>query len=258
MTFQHLLKRTEQLVSDNSTTILTVVAVVGTAAVGVFSGRASYKARAIIDQEEYDRRNSVDLPAEVSAKEKALLVWKLYIPAVGVGVLTIACIIGSNRIGTGRAAALATAFSLSERAQEEYRLKVREKLGEKKEKEVQEEVVRERILKNPPNGNELLMLGDGNVPCYDTISGRYFESNMEALRKAQNDVNYEINHNMYCSLYDFWQKIGLDATPWSNEVGWNVDNQLELNFSSHLAPNGKPMLAVNYTVSPVRDYDRCM
>lgn len=258
MSIQQFLKRTEQLVSANSPAILTAIGVTGTIAVGFLSGRASFKARAILDQEQYDRQGVVNAPNELPFKERALLVWKLYIPAVGVGVLTVVCIIGSNRIGTRRAAAMAAAFSMSERAWGEYKEKVIQKIGEKKNQEIYDEIAQDRINRQPPTDHEVIIISGNDCLFFDSISGRYFQSNMEAVRKAQNDINYEINHNMYANLGDFWTLIGLESTPYGNEVGWNNDNQLEITFSPVMTKDGKSAVSMNYCFSPIRDYDRCL
>jgi hypothetical protein len=40
------------------------------------------------------------------------------------------------------------------------------------------------------------------------------------------------------------------------ELGWNVDNILDIEFSSHLASDGKPCLCLEYRSDPIRGYHK--
>lgn len=253
MTLSNLAKKAEKLIADNSTVILTAVAVTGTITTAVLAGRASFRAAEILDLENYNRELS-DIPEPMDIREKVDLTWKLYVPAIGTGALTIACIVGANRIGTRRAAAMAAAYSLSEKAFVEYKDKVIEKMGETKEQKVRDAIAQDRVDASPVSSREVIITGGGDVLCYDSITGRYFESNVETLRKAQNDINHQIMSSMYATLHEFYNLIGLPSTLYSSEVGWNNDNLLELEFSTVLSEDGKPCLSVEYRTYPIRGY----
>jgi Family of unknown function (DUF6353) len=240
-----LSKRAGKLLADNSPLLLTAISVTGTIATAVLTGRASFKAARLLYETDLQ-----DLPF----REKVELTWQLYIPAVGTGVLTVACVIAANRIGTRRAAAMAAAYSISERAFSEYKEKVIEKFSERKEQDIRDEIAQDRVTKNPVASREVIITGMGKVLCCDTITGRYFESDMETLRKAQNDVNARIMNNMYASLHDFYVLIGLTPTPYSSEIGWNTSDLCELHYSATLAEDGRPCICVDYAPFPIRDY----
>ena len=246
-------KAVEKFTIDNSPTILTVVGVTGTVTTALLTGKATFKAAEILA---YEKAEDIDELIEFfpDLKIKVGLVWKEYIPPVVVGSATIACIIGANAIGTRRAAALAAAYSLSEKAFADYKDKVVEKLGEKKEQAVRDEVASDQIRKNPVGSREVIMLGVGEVLCFEQFTARYFMSSVEELRKAMNDLNETINHDGYASLGDFYARIGLPRTSYSEEVGWTSDKLFEINFSACLAEDGRPCVAVDYAVLPVRAY----
>lgn len=243
-----LAKKAEKLVVDNSPTILTGLGVTGTLITAYLTGRASYTAAEIIVYEEKHR--------QLTNKEKLELVWKLYIPPVVTGVLTVACVIGANRIGTRRAAAVAAAYSISERAFAEYKDKVVERIGVGKEQTIRAEVAEDHIRRHPISEHEVIITGNGDVLCYDTFTDRYFNSSMESLKKAQNDINYEIINNSYACLSDFYNLIGLSSTAYSNEIGWNLDNLIDLKFSTILSEDGRPCISLEFRVAPVRDYHK--
>lgn len=169
--------------------------------------------------------------------------------------MSVACIIAANRIGTKRAAALAAAYSISERAFTEYKEKVVERLGQQKEQTLRDDIAQDRINRNPPNESSIIITGSGEVLCFEQFTGRYFHANMESLKKAQNDVNHSIlTSGSSASLTDFYNAAGLPATSYSDEVGWNLDNLLDLKFSTVLTDDGKPCLAIDYKHIPIRDY----
>lgn len=241
-------RRAGKLAADNSPAILTAIGVTGVITTAYLTGKATFRAAKIMEENDSEK-----YPLE--PKEAVALTWKLYIPAVATAGATIAIIIFANRVGSRRAAALAAAYSLSERAFEEYKSKVLERLGPKKEQEIHDEIAKDRIAKDFES-REVVMVGPGSVLCYDEFTGRYFLSDMETIRKAQNNINEQVINDSYASLSDFYEAISLPATSFSDEVGWNLDKLLDIKFSPVLTDTGKPCIAINFTVAPVRYYDR--
>lgn len=249
----HFFKTAEKLILDNSPVILTSIGVVGTISTALLSGQASFKAAEIIADERYVRNQEGETPW-LTKREMFDLTWSLYLPALGMGIMTISCIVAANRIGMRRAAALASAYALSEKAFVEYKEKVLEKIGDTKEQKVRDEIAQERVNQNPVSTKEIIITGSGDVLCYDSITGRYFNGNVEALRRVQNDINAQIIESMYASLYEFYNLVGLPTTEYSYEVGWNIDNKLELEFSTVLSEDGRPCVSVGYHIWPIRGY----
>lgn len=249
MNLPNILARVSKLANDNSPLILTAIGVAGTIATGYLAARAAFKSSYEIYYEEQTRNGR-----ELTNKEVAKLTWKNYISAAGTGVCTIACIIAANRIGTRRAAAMAAMVAISERAFDEYRAKVVEKLGANKERKVRDEIAQDRVTNNPPS-SEVMIVNGTNVLCLDGYSGRYFHSDMELIRKAVNDINWAILADSSASLTDFYYLIGLDKTDVSDEVGWLIDRQLEVEFSASLH-EGKPVMVLTFKTQPIREYYR--
>lgn len=247
MTLKSLIHGTGKLVQDNSPAILTGLGMVGAVSSVYLTGKATFKAAEILSKEDPSKRN---------LKSDAKAVWKLYIPAGSTLLVTLGSVFAANRIGSRRTAALAMVYGLSEKAFDEYKTKMIEKLGEHKEQTARDEIAQERLNNDPLSSKEVLITGNGDVLFYDAITGRYFNSNMEAVRKAQNDLNYIILNDMYASLGDFYGMIGLPRTPYSEEVGWNADRMLEIDFSTVLSEDGKPCISIDYRVTPIREYHR--
>ena len=92
--------------------------------------------------------------------------------------------------------------------------------------------------------------------CYDVTTGRYFQSTVEDIKRAENKVNYELIHFMSCSLSHFYEEIGLPPTPYTDSVGWNTNNHMEVIFSTVMSTDNRPCIAIDFSKPPVADYEK--
>lgn len=250
MTFREIANKIEKLTTDHSQMILTVVGVAGTVSTAFLTGNGAFKAAEIIRR---DRETGAG-EYEPTTLNNLKLTWKCYVPAVSSGAVTVGAIIAANRIGTRRAAAMAAAYTLSDKSFAEYKEKVKKELGLKKEEAIRDDIQQDRVNTNPPPTN-LYVSGSEQI-CFDPLSGRYFTSTMEDLKAGMNAVNYTINQEGYASLSDFYDNIGLDRNELSEELGWNQGKLLEIHFTTVMTPDQKPAIALEYRVMPVRNYFR--
>jgi hypothetical protein len=237
-----IFRQVEQLITKNSTTILTALGISGGITTAILSAKAGYKSALIIEAHEHE------YGLIVTKREKIELVWQYYIPAAVSGGLSIASIIASNKIGARKTAAITAAYSLSEKAFVEYKDKVTETLGDKKEKQIRDDIAQDRVNTNPPSQ---IVIGSGPVLCCDLFTGRYFNSDMEKLRKAQNDLNSYLMRHDRATISHFYDLIGLPHTSYSWDVGWTSDKLVELDFSTVLSEDKKPCLAFDFNYTKV-------
>lgn len=252
MQIGNVLRKTEKLIADNSPTIMTTIGVIGTVSTAYLTGKATFKAADILRNEHEAVEHSGGI---LTFQDDVRIVWKLYIPAATVGSITIASIIGANRVGTRRAAAMAAAYSISEKAFDEYKAKVIEKIGENKEQAVRDSIAEDHI-RQPSEQRDTIVLGTGKSLCYDAFSGRYFESSVEEIKKAVNDINYIVNNHMYASLTDYYDKIGLPPIPISDDLGWSTNELMDINITAIVAEDGRPCIHISFSVEPIRNYFR--
>lgn len=234
--------------------ILVGFGIAGMLTTTVLAVSATPKALRLI--EERKREEDVDSLPPVDVVKT---VWKCYIPAAITAATSTACIIGACTKYQKRNTAIAAAYKLSETALSEYRNKVIETIGEKKEKLIREDIDKDRIEKNPVSRNEVIITEKGETLCYDYYSGRYFKSDIELIRRAANNLNREmtLGIGMYVSLNEFYDEIGLDHVPLGDELGWVVDKGLiDPDFSSHITDDGRPCLVLGFVTPPRRDYSR--
>jgi hypothetical protein len=255
----HQVHKAKFLLNDHSTTILTAAGVGGTVATAVLTARSTFKAADIIAREKSIINLAVEGnedPVTLSKTEKFKLTWLLYLPPAGIGVLTVTSIIMANRISSKKIAALAVAGGISERAFQEYKDKVVEKLGPRQDQKVRDELAQDRVNANPPTSREIMIVGNGEVLFFDQMTGRYFQSTVEDVKKAENKVNFELINFMHCSLSHFYDEIGLPPTTYTDQVGWNLGNKMEVVFSTVLSPDGRPCIAIDFRNPPLPDYEK--
>ena len=248
----NIIKGIKASISRHSPEILTGIGIAGMVTTTILAVKATPKAIKLIEAEKQAKH--VDA---LSPVDTVKTVWKCYIPAAMTGVSSIACLIGSNAINAKRNAALTTVYTLSEMARNEYKEKVIETIGEKKERTIKEKVDAERIKKDPVSKKEVIITEKGTTLCYDHVFGRYFKSDIDIINRAMNKINREIVINMYASLNDFYAELGLSTVEMGYDLGWNIDDgTIEIEPSSQLADDGTPCLVIDYSVSPKYNYSR--
>lgn len=243
---------TKKAVSKHSPEILTGLGIAGMVTTTILAVKATPKALRLIEDAQYEKGEYLTAPEKVKAA------WKPYIPAVATGTASIACLIGASSVSARRNAALATAYQLSTTALAEYKDKVVETIGEKKEKTVREKVAQERVNKNPVSQSEVIITEKGNTLFFEPLSGRYFKSDIESVKKVVNDLNKRmINGEQYMSLSEFYTEIGLSTTAISDDIGWRVDRDIiEIDYPAIKAEDGTPCLSLDYIVRPEYDFDK--
>lgn len=186
-----------------------------------------------------------DADPHATTKERIKKYWRLYVPAGVSGALTMGCIVGSSQASGRRTAAAITAFSVTEKAFSDYKEKVVEQIGKNQEQKVRDKIVQERVEKSPASG-QVIFAGSGHVLCCEMFTERYFRSDSETLKKAENTINARIGDDMYVMLSEFYDLIGLPHTSQSDYVGWK-DRPMELRISAVLAENKEPCLGFDYS-----------
>lgn len=236
----------------HSPEILTGVGIAGMLTTTVLAVKATPEAMRRIEKKKRNEDHKT-----LTAVQTVQASWKCYIPAAVTGVMSTACLIGASTLNGRRNAALATAYSLSETALHEYRDKVVETIGEKKEEAIRESIDKDRVERNPPSQEILMAEGCGKTLCYDATFGRYFYSDVETLRHAANKLNRQMNvmSEPYVSLNEFYMEINLPTVDAGDALGWNMyRGAIELEFSSQLANGSTPCLVMSFKVMPDYKY----
>lgn len=234
----------------NGSKILIGLGIGGFATATVFAVKATPKALELKKEAEKEKG------APLTAGETVKACWKCYIPTVCLTVASAGCVLVAHKNDAKKNAALATAYSLSENALREYQQKVVETIGEKKETEIRDEIAKDKVAQHPVSTSEVFITKKGQTLFFEPISARYFHSDPEAVRRAINDLNREMIGDMYVSVNDLYQALGLTPTSIGDDLGWNVNKALiDISFSGAMAENETPCLAISYRNPPIYDYN---
>ena len=253
-----LCKDAKVMVSKRSPEILTGLGIAGMISTTVLVVRATPKALDLIARAE-DKKFDNGHGNKLTVSEKMKVAWKPYIPAAITGIASISCIIGASSVHAKRNAAIAAAYNLSQTALTEYKEKVVETIGEKKEQAIKDKIAKDKIKKDPVSKSEVIVTGKGNTLCYDAFNSRYFYSDIDQIKRAINELNRIMLNQMYVSLNDFYDELNLKHSGNGDELGWKLDDGfIEVDFSSQLSDDGRPCLVIEYMVAPRYDYSKLM
>lgn len=239
-------------VTEKSPEILVGVGLAGMLTSTVLAVKATPKALDILEQEE-----------DLTNFEKVKKTWKCYVPAAIGYCTSAACIIAATSTQSKRHAVLAGAYKLSESAFLEYRDKVRETIGEEKEKDIRDSIAKDRLDRDRNNWDEqlnktcVLVENKGGFLCYDMLSGRYFNSSIDKIQKAVNDMNYKLLNDNILSLNEFYFELGLNPIDMGNEKGWDISKgMIEVSFGSIISESDEPCIVMYFDNEPQYGFDR--
>lgn len=232
-------------IDANSPTILTGVAVAGLFSTVALAIKSTGTAVYVLINEESARKEDLEL------RDKIELVWKLYIPTAASSIITVVAIIGANHISMRRNAALLGLYSIADQGLKEYQDKVAEMIGRTKEEKVRDAIAQDKLDDHPVDERDVIITGKGTYLFYDTLSGRYFRSDVETVRRVQNDFNELLFNDMFLPLNDLYEMLSLEATDLGRDTGWDVQNgKLDIQFSAKIAADGEPCIVLSFSVEP--------
>lgn len=200
--------------------------------------------------------------ANETKPKKAIAMAKVYAPTVGCYLLGSMFIMNSYNTLAKRATALGLAYSMTDTAFKEYADKVTEMVGEKKAKEVTNAIAKDAVDAKPYSEDKITA-GNGPTIVLDLPSGRYFKSDMQTIRAAENDMNSDmINGKMNRSgdgrtvWNDFYDKMGWPEISVGDILGWHVAFEgFKIDYESVLTDDGTPILVIDYRPMPLTDYE---
>lgn len=233
----------------HSPVIMFGAGVVGTVASTVLACKATLRIDEVLSKAEYDRyrvKQASDLKREDYTEKDAdndlrlvkiklagnLL--KLYGPAIGVGVVSIGLLTGAHVTLTKRNAALSAAYFALDRGFKEYRERVRNELGEEKEREFRYGAIEKEFVQEGEHGHEVVRVKRIN-PNGTSIYARVFDElnpkwkpgpdyNRLFIISIQNFANDRLNSRGHLFLNEVYDMLGMERVPEGQVVGWVKGN----------------------------------
>lgn len=251
------LNRTGLKIKKHSPEILLATGTVGIVASTVMACKATLKVEEIVDEakEKIDTIHQVSAdPAmaekysEEDGKKDLAIVYtqtavkfiKLYGPSVTIGVASLACMIGSNRILNKRNAALAAAYAAVDKSFKEYRGRVVERFGKQMDRELRYNIKAQEIEETTvdENGKETVtkktveVMDPNNYSQYAIV----FDDGNEGwdpdpertkffLIQQQNWANERLKAKGHLFLNEVYDMLGARRTKAGAQVGWVYDEK---------------------------------
>lgn len=210
----------KRFINRNASTILTCLGSIGVIATSVIAVKATPKALKLLETAKEKKGE------KLTSFEIIRTVGPIYIPAVLIGVSTIACIFGANILSKRNQAALMSAYALLDNSYKEYKKKVIELYGEEADLEIKTSIAKDKYEETD------IEVKDDKKLFYDFYSGRYFESTDEIVRKAEYDLNRKLSIMGYASLNDFYDLLKIEKIDGGNNLGWSAVKNIEYSWQS--------------------------
>ena len=253
-----VLNRTGLKLKKHSPEILLVTGVAGVVASSIMACKATLKVQDVLDEAKGqldtihevvanpERANKYTV--EDSKKDMAIVytqtgvkLIKLYGPSIALGIASLSCIIGSNRILNKRNVALAAAYATVDKGFKEYRERVIERFGKELDKELKYNIKAEEVeeVTVDEKGNETvtkktiqvadlddpnkyspysIVFDDGN-PGWDKDP----ELTKFYLIQQQNWANDLLKSRGHLFLNEVYDMLGAPRTKAGAQVGWIYD-----------------------------------
>lgn len=178
---------------------------------------------------------------------------------------TVACNLGVKHEYTKQISNLASTLVLSETARKEYEEATREVVGEEKEQEIRDKIAEKQLKNSPYTGHvdrRIHVEEEPEVRCYEPVTRQYFMSNQALIMQSVNRLNAQMIGDMYISFEEWLDSIGLpfnsleffDDRDVYEDLGWNIDNLIDIGFSSQVCTDGVPALVICYKNRPETEY----
>lgn len=175
-----------------------------------------------------DRLDELDENAKWYEKVKVAV--PVYLPAIGMLLVSSGSIIGGCVIGDRKLAAATTLYTVTNAALQKTEEKLVEVLGDDKAQEVHKAVADDILKSNPVKAREVALTGKGDVLFYEPLSGRYFRSSLDAVKNANVDFRSYVVSKVWGSVNDWYGFLGLEKAQFGNYFGWNVEYNMDAWF----------------------------
>lgn len=157
---------------------------------------------------------------------------RLYGPAIAVGVISYGLLTGAHVVLTKRNAGLAAAYAVVDKAFKQYRARVRDELGEDKDREFRYgKVEKEMIVSEDEQGHHVAMVTRIDPATGLSMYAKLFgegnknfrlgpEYNRVFIQCQQNYANDLLNSRGHLFLNEVYDMLGLEREPFGQIVGW--------------------------------------
>lgn len=253
--FDKQLNNLARLAKKKAPTILTVLGITGFVSSTIMAVKVTPKAMEVLD--EVEKELPEEMPAGKKILCKAKAVAPLYAPSILMGLSAGYCVAKANKVNGERLGQVITACEVKDKVITEYQNKVIETIGEKKEREIRDEIAKDHVAQAPePTDSDILNVSTGTQLFLDSVTGQYFRSTRDDIYKAQIEFQRRLfiegfmTHSEWLSFIDGVN----DNSRLGSRIGYNAERGIDILLSVAEAPNGEPVTVIEYRTEPTYDF----
>lgn len=240
-------------IKEHQTDILTGLGIVGMAAGAVTAGINGPKIKEAVEQ----RKKELGVE-KLPFKELFKVSWRyLIIPTTAV-VGGATCVVMAH-VGDKKAAAgYAVAYAASEAALTECKDKIVEVVGEKKAKEIQEEISKDHSRADPIEEDKVYVVAGGDHLMRFDWNGYTFRSTVQNVEAVVNRLNAQINCGERISVSDLCYEFGKESCESDEKYIWDPmrNGLISLGKGGDVTNDGEPFIIWRFETRPIYDaYD---
>ena len=200
----------------------------------VLTAKAAVKSKELIEEEK--KRQDIPPDEDLSFIDTIKVCWKTWIPSLITYGLSFGSILYGKNVDNRKLAAASIAYECLDTFTKEYTEKVKEQIGEEKERHIREDIRREKeIVGDRSVASEDLLLYEGDSYFVDVNTNKMFISNSIKIADSINEFNNMMFNHMDASMNDFYDLI-YERTPCAlnrnlsaplfNDLGYSIDDGL--------------------------------
>lgn len=210
--------------SKNMPSILTGIAITTTVAAAVECGRASIEASKVLEKMHYESET------EPTTMEKVKAVSPLYIKTFILLCIACGAEFGVLADTNKKLLAMATIATSNEKEREKLEAKMKEVIGEKKTEQIKKEIIKDDVKENPPKKDHIWETGCGNVVFRDGTMGGDFLSDVENVKHAFNEMEYQLSTGNIISVNDLMSRLNRQQVDVGNSLVWVPGDSLNVTI----------------------------
>lgn len=190
---------------------------------------------------------------ELSAMDVIKTAGPFFVPTLAFTVAGVACIVCGNHVNLERQAAAMTACAISETTSQIYREKVRDIVGEKKEKTIHEAAAKESYYRDLKNDKIIITTNNSDgFPVYDDLTKQKIRSKIEKIHATINELNRKMLVDGTITLDEYCLAMNEEPMEFGTELGWNIDRGfIELEPPTAIvSETGEPCIVIMHKIQP--------
>lgn len=227
----------------NSSAILTCIGAAGVVATTVLAVKATPKAMRLLEEAQKEKGEELTTVEVIKTAAPA------YVPAAAAGVGTLACIFGANALNKRQQASLMSAYALLNTSYKEYKKHANQVFGDNASRQIEEAVaISNGVIKKVEDSKNLF---------FDSFSMQFYNSTIEDVRKAEQEINDSLEKRGWVSLTEYYNLVGMPCTRADDELGWSTGagyaygyNRIKFEYED--GPNGSTIVVL--VTEPTPDY----